>query len=80
LEKMHRFKHLKRMVNKMKTLIVSDELYEKLKEASERYKKDQLELPDLSTIGEFLTSFKLADNPCLDCVKKEYRETINNRR
>ena len=64
----------------MKTLLVSDELYEKLKEASERYKKDQLELPDLSTIGEFLTSFKLADNPCLDCVKKEYRETINNRR
>lgn len=61
----------------MKTLIVSDELYEKLKEASERYKKDQLELPDLSTIGEFLTSFKLADNPCLDCVKKEYSKPLD---
>jgi predicted CopG family antitoxin len=68
----------------MKTLLVSDELYEKLKEASDIFKK----YPSVSLtsaryskeLHEFLETFKEADNPCLDCPKKEYRETINNRR
>lgn len=68
----------------MKTLIVSDELYEKLKEASDkllihpcskiiasRYAKD---------FGEFLSTLKEADDPCRDCTKKEYRENTGYRR
>lgn len=64
----------------MKIIFISDKLYEKLKVASENYKKDGLEMPDLSVIGEFLKGFKPTSDPCLDCPKKEYRETTNNRR
>lgn len=63
----------------MKTLLVSDELYEKLKEASDEFKKDANRIR-FTIFAEFMTTLKLADNPCLDCPKKEYRETINNRR
>jgi hypothetical protein len=63
----------------MKTLLVSDELYEKLTKCSKSFKTIG-QIVNHNAIDEFLQNFKLADSPCLDCPKKEYRETINNRR
>lgn len=68
----------------MKTLIVSDELYEKLKEAADMFKKYPSISPTSAQYSkelyEFLSTFKEADDPCRDCTKKEYRENTGYRR